>query len=304
MTAALPAGRRRWRGRHTVLAFVLPGLLYLLLLGLYPLVNLVQMSLSDVTARNIASSAWSLVGLHNFSRVLASPSLAATVPNTLIFVAIVFVLGMAGGLAGAVALESPGWLSQVVLGLMVFIWAMPPVVLGGIWKFILLPQGLANAVAGWFGVNHASDPILWLVWRPFALLSVAVVNGWAIIPFGTLVYRAALMDVPKEILEAAAIDGASPWQQFLRIKFPILRPVTLILAVLTLVYAFRSFDFIYVMTYGGPGVSTSTVPFYSYLESFAQFRFGLGAAVAVLTVLVVAVLSVVYVRATRGAEGG
>lgn len=291
----------RWLRLPPYPLFLLPAAVYLLLLALYPFLNLVMMSLSEVSAANVVQGNWPFTGLDNVYSLLALNDFLQAVPNTLIYVAIVVGLGMVGGLGSAVVLQRPGVLSGIVLGLMVFTWAMPPVVLGSLWKFLLLPKGLINAVVG--GLGLINEPVLWLVNRNLALVSVALVNAWAILPFTALVFRAGLLDIPVEMLEAARVDGASEWQQFLFVKLPLLLPVALILLILTVVYAFRSFDFIYVMTYGGPGISTTTLPFLSYRLTFVNFRFGQGSAVALLTIAVVAVLAVAYVRVTRRAEG-
>jgi multiple sugar transport system permease protein len=270
-----------------------------MLLALYPFVNLVWMSLSSVTPLNIVHGSWPFIGLANFRSLFHLGDFLLAFKNTLIFVAIVVGVGMLGGLGAATLLQAKGRLSALGLALMVFTWAMPPVVLGSLWKFLLLPGGLVNTVLDLFGSRPGP---LWLVQENIVLVSVALVNSWAVIPFGALVYRAALIDIPVELLDASAVDGATRFQLFTRIKLPLLLPITLILTVLTVVYAFRSFDFIYVMTYGGPGTISTTLPFLSYRLSFINYKYALGASVAVFTVLVVLVLAVVYVRALRRTE--
>jgi multiple sugar transport system permease protein len=258
------------------------------------------MSLSDVSAANVVRGNWPFTGLQNVYSLLELNDFRQAVPNTLLYVAIVLSVGLVGGLGAAFLLQRAGFLAGIVLSLMVFTWAMPPVVLGSLWKFLLLPEGLVNAVASQLGLIQR--PVFWLVVQNLALVSVALVNSWAILPFTALVFRAGLLDIPRELLEASEVDGATPMQQLFWIKLPLLLPVTLILTILTVVYAFRSFDFIYVMTYGGPGISTTTLPFLSYRLTFVNYRFGLGSAVALLTIAVVAVLAILYVRITRRAE--
>ncbi|MGO9411933.1 MAG: carbohydrate ABC transporter permease [Spirochaetia bacterium] len=285
--------------RRRYLLFIVPAGLYLLGLALYPFVNLIWMSLSDVTTLNIVRGSWPFRGLANFLALGRLPDFALAFRNTLVFVAIVVSVGMLGGLGAATLLQGRGKFSAVGLGLMVFTWAMPPVVLGSLWKFLLLPGGLVNSI---LGSLHISKGPLWLVQQNLVLVTVALVNSWAVIPFSALVYRAALVDIPVELLDASSVDGASAAQRFFRIKMPLLLPITLILTVLTVVYAFRSFDFIYVMTYGGPGVASTTLPFLSYRLSFINYKYALGAGVAVFTVVIVFVLAFVYVRALRRTE--
>jgi len=125
------------------------------------------------------------------------------------------------------------------------------------------------------------------------------VTVWVTVPFAAVVFRAGLMDLPMEVLEAAEIDGAGRWQSFWRITLPLLRPVVLVLAVLIVVYAFRSFDLLYAMTQGGPGTSSTTLPYLAYKEAFQQFDFSTGAAVAVISLMIVSVLAAVYVRVSH-----
>ncbi|MEJ5867049.1 sugar ABC transporter permease [Pseudokineococcus sp. 5B2Z-1] len=245
------------------------------------------------------SGAWEFVGLDNFAQTLSSGGEQA-LWRTLVFVTVVTVLGMVGGLTAAIALRGGGRWAAGILAVMVFVWALPPVVNGSVWKFLLNDDGLVNTVLA--AVGLVDGPVPFLYDQSWALMSVAFVNAFAVVPFNALVYRAALLGIEIEVFEAAALDGASRWQEIRHIMLPAVRPTTLVLLVLTIVYGFRSFDFIYVMTFGGPGTATNTLPFLGYLQAFARYDFGLGAATSVLTVLGVLVLAVVYARSIRREE--
>lgn len=292
-----PPARRRRRSTQGRLLYVLPAGVILAILAAYPLVQLVRMSVSAVTSATLSAD-WALVGLQNFAHGWQQGDTQNASLNTAVFVVIVTGLGLAGGFAAAVALRSTTKWSATLLGLMVFVWALPPVVNGSVWKFLLGDNGLFNSVIHLFGAQ--SLPFLYDT--RFALLSVALVNSWAIIPFNALVFRAAILGIPAEVFEAAQLDGARPWQEIRHIMMAAVRPTTLVLAVLTIVYAFRSFDFIYVMTYGGPGTTTNTLPFLGYLQAFVRYDFGLGASTAIIAVLFVVVLAVVYARSVRKEE--
>lgn len=290
-----PPGRLR-SGR---VLFLIPAAVFLGVLAVFPLIQLVRMSVSDVTVSTLRDT-WENVGLANFATGIESGELGDAFVRTLLFVVIVSVLGLAGGLAAALALRERRWGSGFLLALMVFVWALPPVVNGSVWKFLLGDAGLFNTLARALGLTPTAIPFLYD--QHLALISVAVVNSWAVIPFNALVFRAALLAVPAETLEAARIDGARPWQETAYVLIPGVRSTGLVLAVLTVVYAFRSFDFIYVMTYGGPGTATVTLPFLAYLQAFVRFDFGLGAATSVVAALLVVVLAVVYARSVRREE--
>lgn len=298
-TARPAPGRRRPRRRQSQMLFLVPAAVFLGLLSVYPLVQLLRMAFSAVTAATLNGD-WSFVGLDNFAAGFASGESGAAITRTLVFVVVVTVLGMALGLGGAIALRTSGWWSGALLAVMVFVWALPPVVNGSVWKFLLADSGLLNTVLLSTGLRDTPVPFLYD--SQWALMSVAFVNAFAVIPFNALVYRAALLTIDPEVFEAAQLDGATKAQQVRHIMIPSVRPTTLVLLILTLVYGFRSFDFIYVMTYGGPGTATNTLPFLGYLQAFVRYDYGLGAATSVLAVVGVVFLAVLYARSIRKEE--
>ncbi|MDR2723132.1 MAG: sugar ABC transporter permease [Cellulomonadaceae bacterium] len=279
--------------------FLIPGIALLGLLGVYPLIQLVWMAFHRVTNATINTGPWEWVGLNNFTQGFQMGETGPAISRTLIVVAIVTLLGMIGGFAAAAALRSSGWWSSALLALMVFVWALPPVVNGSVWKFLLSDNGLVNAIVMGLG---RSAPVPFLYDTHWALASVAFVGAFAVIPFNALVFRAALLAIDPEVFEAAALDGTNKWGEVRHIMIPSVRPTSLVLLVLTMVYAFRSFDFIFVMTYGGPGTATNTLPFLGFLQAFARFNFGYGAATSVLAVVGVFVLAVIYARSIRKEE--
>lgn len=294
--SARPAPSRRPNVRYL---FLLPAALFFALFSFFPLVTLVRMSLSEVKAATL-NAQWVFAGLENFRAGFESGETTAALGRTLVFVVFVTVVGMVGGLAAAIALRTRGRWSAAVLALMVFVWALPPVVNGSVWKFLFADAGLINVAARGLGMTQTAFPFLYD--PQWALWAVAFVNAWACIPFNALVFRAALINIPPEVFEAAAIDGASKWQEVRYVMIPAARPTALVLLVLTIVFAFRSFDYIYVMTYGGPGSATTTLPFLGYLQAFGRYDFGLGSATSVITVGFVVVLALVYARSIRREE--
>lgn len=296
MSSTTTTGRRRTGTARSRLGFAAPGGVLLAALSLYPIYLLVSMSVHEVSSGTLNGD-WAFVGIGNFVTLLQRTQLTGATVRTAVFVLLVTGVGVVGGLGAAIALRSSRIGSAFLLGMMVFIWALPPVVNGSIWKFLLADQGLINTLLRATGITQEGVPFLYD--NRFALLSVAIVNAWAVIPFNALVFRSALLGIDPEILEAASVDGASRWQEVRHILVPAARPTAVILAILTVVYAFRSFDFIYVMTAGGPGDATATLPYLSYSQAFVQHDYGLGSATGIIALVIVAVLAVVYVRSTR-----
>lgn len=294
------AARLAAANRSSRATFLIPAVIFLALLAVFPLVRLAHIALSDVTVESLVQGDWSFVGWANFASVVSDPGFLPIVRNTFAFVSVVTVLGLLGGLLAAIALARTGRFSGFVLALLVFVWALPPVVNGSVWKFLLGSRGLINSVLS--ETQILSNPFPFLYDARFALVSVALVNVWAVVPFNTLVFRAAMLGIPREQLEAARLDGAGPSQEIRHVILPGVKATGVILAVLTIVYSFRSFDYIYVMTFGGPGVATTTLPFLGYLKAFALLDFGGGAATAFLVVVVVLVLAFLYSSSVRKEE--
>lgn len=295
--AAAPPPPGRGLRRPTPVAFLVPAALLLLAFALWPLVVLVRMSLSDVGPTNIVGT-WPSVGLANYADLLGEPELWAAVVRTATVCAVLLLSNLVLGLLVASVLREEGRLNAVVLGVMVFVWALPPIVSGSVWKFLLDDAGAVNALLGLLG----AEPVNWLSEPDLAMWSVSAVVAWAALPFSALVLRGGLLAIPQDVLEAAQLDGAGFWRIQLRIVLPLLRPTMAILAILTVVYAFKSFDFVFVLTRGGPGTATHTLPVQAYERAFTTFDMSGGSTVAVVSMLFVALVAVPYVRSLRHEE--
>lgn len=254
------------------------------------------MSLSDVGIANLLRD-WPYVGSLNFETLAADPDFWSALTTTVGFAGAVLVLSLVGGLVAAFLIRSNSRTAQLAQGLMVFVWAIPPVVNGTLWKFLFSGDGAINDVLHTAGLDQ---PILFLADPGLALWSVAFVTSWVTVPFVAIVLKSGLLDIPVDVVEAARIDGASPLQVTRFVTLPLLRPVLLVTSVLVAIYAFRSFDYVYVMTLGGPGTATTTLPFLGYKSSLSLFLFGQGAAIGVVALVMIAFLASVYARTARG----
>lgn len=279
------------------IGYLLPALVLLLAFAAYPMVVLFEMAFSDVGPSNIVGS-WQFVGWHNFGSVLASADLWSAIARTVAVAVALLISNLVIGFIAASILSMQGKITGVVLGVLVFVWALPPLVSGSVWKFLLDDSGAVNAVLGVVGLG----PVPWLSSPTLALWTVTGVIAWAALPFSTLILRGGMLAVSREIIEAAAIDGAGYWRTQWSIVVPLLRPTMWILAILTVLYAFKSFDFFYVMTQGGPGTTTNTLPVLSYYTAFSNFDMSSGATIAVVSMMIVAVLSIPYIRGIRREE--
>lgn len=292
-SARRPPHRARALAR-TPFSYLAPAVVLLSAFAVYPIVVMFQMSFSDVGPSNIIGP-WHFIGTQNFAGVLGSGEFWLAVLRTLGVSAALLASNLVLGFLAASVLSVQGRITGIVLGLMVFVWALPPLVSGSVWKFLLDDSGAVNAVLRFVGLPTVS----WLSSPTLALWSVTAVIAWAALPFSALILRGGLLAVPHEVIEAAAIDGAGYWRTQWSIVAPLLRPTIWILGILTVLYAFKSFDFFYVMTQGGPGTTTNTLPVLSYYTAFSNFNMSTGATVAVVSMLIVAVLSIPYIRGIR-----
>ena len=288
--------RRRIRSGPRAL-FILPAALFMVVFAGYPLFEMARMSFSKVGFENLLGH-WPYVGTKNFTDLFATPDFNSALKNTLIFVTVVVAVSMVGGMAAALLIQRSTRGTRFVQALLLFSWMLPPVVSGSVWKFLFASDGALNGILHTVGVK----PVLWLVEPGFVLYAVAFVNAWAALPFAAIVLKAGLLGIPQDTQEAGAVDGAGSWRVFWQITLPQLLPIIFVLTVIITVYAFRSFDFLFVMTQGGPGTASTTLPYLAYRDAFVIGFFGQGAAAAMVSGLCVAAAALFYVRLTRRAE--
>jgi ABC-type sugar transport system permease subunit len=174
-------------------------------------------------------------------------------------------------------------------------WAVPSVVNGIMWKWILNPSyGALNGFL--YSLGIIKDYVIWLGSPTLALIMVILADVWKETPFIMLLVLAALQTIPKDLYEAARVDGASAWQTFSRITIPLIQPVLFVAIALRTIWALKSFDLIYTLTAGGPSGGTSVIGYYTYLKSFVSLNLGRGAAVAYIMTAIVFVLIIIYQR--------
>ena len=176
---------------------------------------------------------------------------------------------------------------------------LPSAVMALIWTWLYTPGlGLIENALGKIGITAP----VWLGDPIWAMPSLAIATVWWTLGFNFVLYLAGLQDIPRELYEAAALDGAGPWQQIRRITIPLLARTTTLVAVLQVIASLKVFDQMYVMTQGGPNFATRSILMYIYDETFTNFRVGYGAAVSMLFFLVVLAVSVVWFWLVRQRE--
>jgi multiple sugar transport system permease protein len=264
----------------------------LLLLGVFfagPLLWSVYSAFTDVALTGSASV--DFVGLDNFTTMWHDAQFWNSLWLTLIFVVGSAVIGQNTlGLLIALLMKGRGKATRaLVSGLVIAAWTVPETVAGFCWYSFLHREGTLNGILGWFGISQN-----WLYTTP--MLAVILANVWRGTAFSMLVYQAALNDVPPELHEAAAVDGASAWQRLRSITLPLIRRSIVTNLMLITLQTLAAFGLIYVMTKGGPGNKSSTTPIYMYQESFQFYKLGYGTAMALVLLVIGAIFSLIYVR--------
>ncbi|KQO84040.1 ABC transporter permease [Frigoribacterium sp. Leaf263] len=296
------AGPRRRRGpgasQLTAWAFLAPVVTYLAVFYVWPLVRNVDLSTHDYTVRSFIDGTAPFIGLENFADVFASPTFGPALMNTLLFTGVSIAFQFTIGMALAVFFFQRFPLSSTLRALFLVPWLLPLIVSASTWSWMLNSEsGVVNSVIRTLG----GDQVNWLTSPQWALTSVIIANIWIGIPFNLVILYSGLQNIPGDIYEAAALDGANAWQVFRRITFPLLRPVSAITILLGLVYTLKVFDIIWIMTRGGPGDASTTFAIWSYQLGFGSTlpSFGPAAAVGNLLIVMALVCGFVYLRVQR-----
>jgi multiple sugar transport system permease protein len=294
-TVGAPTQRRRSRGipeRRLAKLMVAPSMILIAIVAAYPIIYAIWLSLHEYSVRVAGLSRWAgPVGLKNYQTALQSSEWWAAFRHTLIFtvssVSLELVIGLGMALAMHAAFRGQGLLRTTVL----VPWAVLTVVTAVMWRTMFVsPYGFVNTILG--------TQTVWLGSEPQALIVIILADVWKTAPFMALLILAGLQVIPGEVYEAAEVDGASTWQRFVKITLPLLTPAILVALIFRTLDALRIFDLPYVLTQGQNGTSTlSTIA----QETFATNRiYGLGSAMAVLTFIVVMIVSFSYIRFVGG----
>jgi multiple sugar transport system permease protein len=285
------AARREW----TAYLFLMPGFLIFSVFTVFALGFTIYLSFHEW---QIVSVDKPYVGLDNYRNLIEDERFRHAIINTFYFSGAVVPLQMIFGLAIALLLNT-GLRGRVFLRTLYYLPCVTPFVVSAIvWKwFYNADFGLFNFYLLKAGLIDA--PVSFLSEQNIAMPSVIVMTVWGGIGFTMVVYLAGLQSIPQELYEAAKVDGAGPWARLWHITIPMLRPTTLFLAVIGIIFAFQQFTQVFVMTRGGPVDKTTTMLYYIYQSAFQFFEMGYASAMAFVLFLMLLVFSVLQLRLYR-----
>ncbi|HUZ63562.1 MAG TPA: sugar ABC transporter permease [Acetobacteraceae bacterium] len=283
--------------RATPWLMLAPALAATALLVLAPVADTLWMSVHDVVLFHPLSQPF--VGLANYARLAADPAFWHSLGNSLIWVIASVSLQFALGFAAALLLNRRFAWRGIARGLIVVPWALPGVLIALIWSWMLdFNLGVINTLAVRLGL--LAHPIAWLAQPDTAMAAVILALVWQGFPFFAVTLLAGLQSIPSEHYEAAALDGAGRFGAFIHVTLPGLSGVIATAVLLRMIWVANSLDVILVMTGGGPGTATETLPLYAFLKAWTGLDYGYGSALAVvLTLLLLSVVILYVARAGR-----
>lgn len=295
-----PYSTRRRRRVWTPFWFLLPAILVTCGVVLLPVAQTAWLSMQNYLLYDPSSAAF--IGIGNFVAIANDEVFWISLWNSLVWIVGVVGLQFLLGLGAALLLNQSFWWRGLARSLIIIPWALPSVIIGLMWTWMYdFNLGVINDMLIRIGILDA--PIAWLARPDTALAAVMLALIWQGFPFFAVTILAGLQTVPAELYEAAEIDGVTPFQRLIYVTLPSIADVLATALLLRTIWVANSLDVILVMTGGGPGYATHTLPLYSFLRAYSSMEFGYGAALAlVLTFLLLAVVWLYVRRASKGLE--
>lgn len=272
--------------------FLLPILLLILCVFVYPFISVFVLSFYST---KFGFGRMDFAGLKNYLTLFREPLFWTSVRNSFVWTVMSLAIQLTVPLIFALLLNQRFRGRTLVRSLMLIPWVTPTVVVAIMGRWMLEPTvGIVNRILIRLGLTP--HPVNFLGSISGALPTLVFLNSWQFIPFGTLLILAALQTIPRELAEAARVDGAGSWRVFLHLTFPLLSPMIGFVAFLAFVWNFNSFGLIWLTTEGGPMNATMTVPVLIYRKAFRTFNMGEAAALSSMSGLVLATLGVLYFK--------
>lgn len=274
---------------------LVPAIVLLLLFLLGPIVSSFYGSFTNASLTGSTAQSSQFIGFDNYTKLFADPTFPKSLVLTLVFLFASAVIGQnVMGLGLALLMRSAHRSVRAIVGtFVVAAWVLPEIVAAFAAYAFFNQQGTLNTFLGVFGITGAN----WLY--SFPMVAIILANIWRGTAFSMLVYAAAVQEVPPEITESAEVDGAGGFKRLIYITLPVIRRSISTNLMLTTLQTLSVFTLIFVMTGGGPGTNSSTLPILAYQEAFKFSQLGYGTAIATIMLLIGAVFSIVYIRALK-----
>ncbi len=278
-------------------SFMLPSIIILLAVLAYPIFYTVQISFASLDLASFSATEY--VGWENYEAIFMDRGFLNSIKATGIYLAWAMPIQMILGFGIAYLINAEWKFRGIVRALFLIPMVVAPVVAGGIWRMMLDPLwGLVNYLLGLIGMGNPD----WLGNSSLAMATIVIIDTWRWTPFVVLIATAALMALPKDVFEAADIDGANWWTKLWSITLPLLAPIIAATFVVRWLGAVKMFDIALASTSGGPGDATNVVNLYIYEQAFRSLRFAESAAMAVIVLIFTMILTGIFLLGTRKLE--
>jgi len=286
--------RERWISA----LFLAPSVLFLLVTSVYPLLYSLRLSFYSWNM-SIPFSKPVFIGLKNYANLVQDPGFINSVRITLIYVAAAVIIELVLGMGLALLATSGARAMGVIRTVLLFPLMMTPVVAGILWRSLFhSTYGVINHLIGLVGIPAQT----WLGSPSQALSAVITVEIWQQLPVVTFVLAAGIQSLPVDMYKAAQVDGASRWQIFRLVTLPLLRPVIIVVLLLRIMDAFKVFDIVFMLTYGGPGQLTEVLSMLIYKTGLKFFQIGQASAMSWLFLIFIFIISFFFIRELQRSE--
>ena len=286
--------RRHRDDRRVAPLFIVPVLLGFAVFYLYPTIRGIWWSLTDYTLIGTPT----FVGLDNYAKLVHDAEFWNSMLVTTYYVALNIVTQTVAALALAALLHRLTR-SVMVRTVLLLPWLVPNVTVGLLWMWLLDTNlGFVNSLLGSLGLG----PVGFLTSPDLVIPTISLINTWSFTGYTALLFYAGMLQIPKHLYEAAAIDGAGEWRVFSRITLPLLRPILALVLVVSLIGSFQIFDTVAVTTEGGPVNASRVIYYYIYQQAFEFFDMGYAAALAIVLVVILGLLTAVQMRLLRASR--
>jgi len=285
--------------QHTfiyITGIIIPLLLYFIFIG-YPIFETIVLSFEEWNGLDMLRTP---VGFENYRELVQDPIFSLSLINNLKWAIFTLLFPVVLGLLLAVFLNSGNVYFPSSFRVIIFIpVTMSLVTVGVMWRFLLAPTfGGFNLTLQKIGLGSLVQD--WLGNPDIVLYTLIVIFGWAYTGMALMLFHAGIIEIPEELFDAAKIEGANGWQTFINVTFPLLKPVSIVVVMLTIINSIKAFDLVMVMTSGGPFNSTSVLGYFMYKATFWDYRYGYGAAISIVILVFSSIFAAIYLKRVSG----
>ncbi len=274
--------------------FMLPSVLILIVILAIPLVYSFVISFFNTNLK--VSGVGEFVGLKNYIAALTDPYFMGSAKTTLLFTVGVVILEFLLGLGIALLVNTNVAGKNIYFSIIIIPMMITPVAVGLTWRLLLHSElGIVNFLLELIGISGKA----WLADSSLALKTVMFIDVWQNVSYMVLVILAGLVSLPMEPYEAARVDGASVWQRFRYLTMPMMRPTFMVVILNRAITALKTYDLIYVLTKGGPGVETEVISYHIYQEAFRNLEIGSASAMSYLLALAIVPIAIIFIKVSK-----